>query len=104
MKFCVASDQYYIKGYNGQVIEFLNEIFKLKGKSHKIYKLSHVTKLSCTGIGKPTGPERMSYVEEVTREGCQNIVWMHVLEGAAHLIPLLQIQYWIVNNWVDYHV
>ena len=104
MKFHAASDKRCIRGYNGRVIGSLNAIFILKGKSQEIYKLAHITKLSWTGNGKPSGPEGMSYVVEVTGEGYQNVVWVHVIEGAAHLIPLEPNRHWIVNNRVDYHV
>jgi hypothetical protein len=104
MKFRAASDKRRIRGYNGRVIGFLNAIFILKGKSQEIYKLAHVTRLSWTGNGKPSGAEGMSYVGEVTGGGCQNVVWVHAIEGAVHLIPLEPNRHWIVNNRVDYHV
>jgi len=93
-----------LRGYYGLVAGFLNALFILCGSNGELYKIAHVTMLEWAGNPTPHGPEGMSEVKEYLHGGAQTVVWLSVIKGVVHLIPLEPERNFIVNNRVDYHV
>ena len=77
--------------------------FTIRGGG-ELYKLAHVTLLEWVGNAIPHVPEGMSYIESPPMGEGEIVVWIRIIQGAVHLVPLEPNQRWVVNNLVDYHI
>jgi len=78
----------------------LNSLFQLKSRDGIVYRLVHVTLLSCMGGTALQSLEGMLRVAfPTTAEGI--VVSIAKIEGMAYLIPLEPGKSWLVNNRID---
>ena len=87
--------------FQDKLTSYLNALFTMRTPSSYVLKLAHVTFLQVMGKPTPHGSEGMYYVQNIP--GSDRIVWLKLLEGAVHLIPLESSGKWIVNNHIDHH-